>query len=52
MVYMAGKIDHKIENDQMVDHIAGLVEAKAAQMEAEKKAALAVDPILEAVAAG
>jgi (E)-4-hydroxy-3-methylbut-2-enyl-diphosphate synthase len=52
MVYMAGKIDHKIENEQMVDHIAGLVEAKAAQMEAEKKAALAVDPILETVAAG
>jgi (E)-4-hydroxy-3-methylbut-2-enyl-diphosphate synthase len=52
MVYMAGKIDHKIENDRMVDHIAGLVEAKAAQMEAEKTAALAIDPILEAVAAG
>jgi (E)-4-hydroxy-3-methylbut-2-enyl-diphosphate synthase len=52
MVYMAGKIDHKIENERMVDHIAGLVEAKAAQMEAEKKAALAVDPILETVAAG
>jgi (E)-4-hydroxy-3-methylbut-2-enyl-diphosphate synthase len=52
MVYMAGKIDHKIENEQMVDHIAGLVEAKAAQMEAEKKAALAVDPILETIAAG
>jgi (E)-4-hydroxy-3-methylbut-2-enyl-diphosphate synthase len=52
MVYMAGKIDHKIENEQMVDHIAGLVEAKAAQLEAEKKAALAVDPILETVAAG
>jgi (E)-4-hydroxy-3-methylbut-2-enyl-diphosphate synthase len=51
MVYMAGKIDHKIDNDHMVDHIAGLVEKKAAEMEAEKAAAEARDPILETIAA-
>jgi (E)-4-hydroxy-3-methylbut-2-enyl-diphosphate synthase len=38
MVYMAGKPDHKQGNDGMVDHIVALVEAKAAQMEAEKAA--------------
>ncbi len=32
MVYMAGKVDHKLNNDQMVDHIVGLVEARAAQL--------------------
>src|ERR1700744_4284994 len=36
MVYMAGKPDHKMDNDQMVDHIVGLVEAKAKDIEAEK----------------
>ncbi len=51
MVYMAGKIDHKIDNAHMVDHIAGLVEKKAAEMEAQKAAAEARDPILEHIAA-
>lgn len=37
MVYMAGKQDHKIGNEQMVDHIVGLVEAKAAELEAAKR---------------
>jgi (E)-4-hydroxy-3-methylbut-2-enyl-diphosphate synthase len=32
MVYVAGKPDHKMENDQMVDHIVGLVEARAAEI--------------------
>jgi (E)-4-hydroxy-3-methylbut-2-enyl-diphosphate synthase len=32
MVYVAGKPDHKMDNDQMVDHIVALVEEKAAQM--------------------
>jgi (E)-4-hydroxy-3-methylbut-2-enyl-diphosphate synthase len=36
MVYMAGKPDHKMDNEQMVDHIVGLVEAKAAEIEAAK----------------
>jgi (E)-4-hydroxy-3-methylbut-2-enyl-diphosphate synthase len=38
MVYMAGKPDHKMDNDKMVDHIVGLVEAKAQEIEAEKAA--------------
>ena len=36
MVYVAGKPDHKMDNEQMVDHIVGLVEAKARDIEAEK----------------
>lgn len=39
MVYLAGKQDHKLSNDKMVDHIVGLVETRAAQIEAEKGAA-------------
>ncbi len=33
MVYMAGRQDHKMTNDQMVDHIVELVEQRAAQIE-------------------
>ncbi|WP_102224669.1 flavodoxin-dependent (E)-4-hydroxy-3-methylbut-2-enyl-diphosphate synthase [Acidimangrovimonas sediminis] len=36
MVYMAGKQSHKMSNDQMIDHIVGLVETRAAEIEAEK----------------
>jgi (E)-4-hydroxy-3-methylbut-2-enyl-diphosphate synthase len=36
MVYMAGKPDHKLDNSRMVDHIVELVEARAAQIEANK----------------
>jgi (E)-4-hydroxy-3-methylbut-2-enyl-diphosphate synthase len=36
MIYMAGKPDHKLDNDHMVDHIVELVEQRAAQIEAEK----------------
>ena len=32
MVYMAGKPDHKMDNERMVDHIVELVEAKAAEL--------------------
>ncbi|NEX92982.1 flavodoxin-dependent (E)-4-hydroxy-3-methylbut-2-enyl-diphosphate synthase [Caulobacter sp. 17J65-9] len=39
MVYMAGKPDHKMDNDRMVDHIVELVEKKAAELEAAKAAA-------------
>ncbi len=35
MVYMAGKQSHKMTNDQMVDHIVGLVEQRAEKIEAE-----------------
>ena len=34
MVYLAGKQDHKLGNDRMVEHIVELVEAKASEMEA------------------
>jgi len=36
MVYSAGKADHKMDNDRMVEHIVELVEARAAEIEAEK----------------
>ncbi|MGB0411197.1 MAG: flavodoxin-dependent (E)-4-hydroxy-3-methylbut-2-enyl-diphosphate synthase [Pikeienuella sp.] len=39
MVYLAGKQDHKLSNDKMVDHIVGLVETRAAQIEAAEAAA-------------
>jgi (E)-4-hydroxy-3-methylbut-2-enyl-diphosphate synthase len=34
MVYVAGKQDHKLGNDRMIDHIVELVEEKAAELEA------------------
>ena len=37
MVYSAGKQDHPIPADQMVDHIVGLVEARAAALRAAKQ---------------
>ncbi len=40
MVYMAGKAHHKMDNDQMVDHIVELVEAKAAELKAAEAASL------------
>ncbi|MFZ5669281.1 MAG: flavodoxin-dependent (E)-4-hydroxy-3-methylbut-2-enyl-diphosphate synthase [Pseudomonadota bacterium] len=40
MVYVAGKPDHKTDNDGMVDHIVALVEARAAEIEAAAASAL------------
>ncbi|WP_309087808.1 flavodoxin-dependent (E)-4-hydroxy-3-methylbut-2-enyl-diphosphate synthase [Phenylobacterium sp.] len=40
MVYVAGRPDHKMDNDRMVDHIVQLVETKAAEIEAAKAAPL------------
>jgi (E)-4-hydroxy-3-methylbut-2-enyl-diphosphate synthase len=51
MVYMAGKVDHKIDNADMVEHIAGLVEAKAAELEAKKAAEEAALPVREPIPA-
>src|SRR5258708_4798565 len=34
MVYVAGKQDHKVDNEAMVDHIVELVEARAREIEA------------------
>ena len=39
MIYAAGKTDHTIDGGDMVNHIVELVEAKAAQVEAELQAA-------------
>jgi (E)-4-hydroxy-3-methylbut-2-enyl-diphosphate synthase len=36
MVYRAGKPDHKLDNDKMIEHIVELVEERAAQIEADK----------------
>ena len=36
MVYRAGRPDHKMDNERMVEHIVELVEARAAEIEAEK----------------
>ena len=36
MVYRAGKTDHTIDDDHMVEHIVELVEAKAAELKAAK----------------
>ncbi|MFS4437742.1 flavodoxin-dependent (E)-4-hydroxy-3-methylbut-2-enyl-diphosphate synthase [Paracoccaceae bacterium GXU_MW_L88] len=39
MVYLAGKQDHRIDNDKMIDHIVEEVEKKAAEIEAAQEAA-------------
>ncbi|MDQ0464463.1 (E)-4-hydroxy-3-methylbut-2-enyl-diphosphate synthase [Caulobacter ginsengisoli] len=43
MVYMAGKPDHKMDNERMIDHIVELVEARAAEIEAEQSALVAAE---------
>ena len=40
MVYSAGKADHKLDNDKMIEHIVELVEAKAAELKAAETEAL------------
>lgn len=42
MVFLSGITDHVIESEKMVDHIVGLVEKKAAEIEAAKAAAEAI----------
>ncbi|BBF79626.1 1-hydroxy-2-methyl-2-(E)-butenyl 4-diphosphate synthase [Asticcacaulis excentricus] len=42
MVYMAGKPDHKVSNDDMIEHIVGLVEAHAAKQNQSETAPEAV----------
>ncbi|WP_136441528.1 flavodoxin-dependent (E)-4-hydroxy-3-methylbut-2-enyl-diphosphate synthase [Pacificoceanicola onchidii] len=44
MVYLAGKASHKMNNDQMIDHIVEQVEKKAAELDAaEARAAEAAE---------
>jgi (E)-4-hydroxy-3-methylbut-2-enyl-diphosphate synthase len=38
MVYLSGVTDHHVQDEGMIDHIVKLVEAKAAEMEAEVEA--------------
>ena len=38
MMYMAGKVDHKVSNDDMVEHIVEQVEKKAEEMRAAREA--------------
>ena len=40
MVYRAGKPDHKMDNEHMIEHIVELVEAKAAELKAAETEAL------------
>jgi (E)-4-hydroxy-3-methylbut-2-enyl-diphosphate synthase len=50
MIYLNGKIAHKQANDGMIDHIVGLVEEKAAELDAARAAAeigAAPNPALE-----
>ena len=49
MVYLSGVTDHHVQSADMLDHIVALVEAKAAQIEAETTDAGNADA--EAVAA-
>ncbi len=39
MVYLAGKRDHKMSNEQMINHIVELVEKRAAELESAAEAA-------------
>ena len=39
MVYVAGRPDHKLDNGDMVEHIVGLVEAKASELAAAEASA-------------
>ncbi len=36
MVYLGGEIDHRIDNDKLVDHLVELVEKRAAKIQAEE----------------
>jgi len=42
MIYLSGVTDHKIDDENMVEHIVGLVEKKAAQLKIERAAAAAL----------
>ena len=37
MIYMAGKQDHKLSNEKMIDHIVELVEKRAAELDAQSE---------------
>ncbi len=39
MVYIGGDVDHRLDNDKLVDHLVGLVEKRAAEIDAQELAA-------------
>jgi len=43
MVYVAGKPDHKMDNERMVDHIVELVEARAREIQTQADGAIAAE---------
>lgn len=44
MIYLNGEVDHRIDNDELVDHLVGLVEKRAEEIQAEEaKAAVAAE---------
>jgi (E)-4-hydroxy-3-methylbut-2-enyl-diphosphate synthase len=43
MVYLSGVTDHHVESAAMLDHIVALVEAKAAEIEAQGEPAEAAE---------
>lgn len=43
MVYLGGKQSHKLSNEEMIDHIVSQVEAKAAEIDAERQRAEQVE---------
>jgi (E)-4-hydroxy-3-methylbut-2-enyl-diphosphate synthase len=43
MVYLAGKQSHRLDNDRMIEHIVEQVEAKAAEIEAQRATAQAAE---------
>jgi len=44
MIYLDGEIDHRIDNNELVDHLVGLVEKRAEEIQAdEAKAAVAAE---------
>jgi (E)-4-hydroxy-3-methylbut-2-enyl-diphosphate synthase len=48
MVYLSGVTDHHVQSDDMLEHIVGLVEAKAAEIEAGMSDAGEPDEVPEA----
>jgi len=39
MIYLGGEVDHRLDNDKLVDHLVDLVEKRAEQIQAEESAA-------------
>ncbi|HET7333680.1 MAG TPA: flavodoxin-dependent (E)-4-hydroxy-3-methylbut-2-enyl-diphosphate synthase, partial [Rhizomicrobium sp.] len=44
MIYLNGKPSYKLDNEDLVDHVVGLCEKKAAEIEAEHNGETALEP--------